>query len=129
MLPLQSYRLTGRFGQSGARWSSTHTGLDFAAPAGTPLVAVAAGTVRSAGSSGPYGQRTVLELNDGTEVWYCHQASIEVAVGEQVQAGQRIGTVGATGNVTGPHLHLEIRPDAGAPVDPERELAERGIRP
>lgn len=129
VLPVSGYRITARFGSSGAMWSSTHTGLDMAAPEGTQIVAVANGAVTEAGWAGPYGNRTVMTLDDGTELWYCHQSAISVRAGQKVTAGQPIGAVGATGNVTGPHLHLEVRPGGGDPVDPERALAFRGLKP
>ena len=66
---------------------------------------------------------------DGTELWYCHQTSIAVGVGQKLRAGQVLGYVGATGNVTGPHLHLEVHPDGGAPIDPYVALVSRGLRP
>lgn len=128
-LPMAGYRLTARFGQSGSYWSSTHTGLDFAAPTGTPIAAVAGGVVTDAGYDGSYGNKTVITLADGTEMWYCHQNSISVQAGQQVGAGEQIGTVGATGNVTGPHLHLEVRPGGGDPVDPYQALVVNGITP
>ena len=127
-LPLAGYRLTARFGETGL-WATYHTGLDLAAPAGTPLVAIANATVTSAGYDGAYGNKTVLTLEDGTELWYAHQTSISVSAGETVTAGQTIGTVGSTGNVTGPHLHLEVRPGGGDPVDPYAALIARGITP
>lgn len=115
VLPLTGYRLTARFGESSSLWSTTHTGLDFAAPSGTKLVAAARGTVTESGYAGSYGIRTIIELSDGTELWYCHQSSTSVRAGEQVDPGQMVGAVGATGNVTGPHLHLEVRPGGGGP--------------
>ncbi|UAL28718.1 M23 family metallopeptidase [Nocardioides rotundus] len=129
VLPLTNYRLTATFGQSGSLWSRDHTGLDFAAPSGTPLRAVTNATVTEAGYAGAYGNRTILTLEDGTELWYCHQTSISVSPGDTVSAGEVIGTVGATGNVTGPHLHLEVRPGAGDPVDPYNALSVNGVRP
>ncbi|MEV6793953.1 M23 family metallopeptidase [Streptomyces sp. NPDC051320] len=127
-LPVASYTLTSHFGDSGSMWSSGyHTGLDFAAPTGTPIKAVHSGTVKSAGWSGSYGYRTVITLDDGTELWFCHQSSIAVSAGQKVTTGQVIGNVGATGNVTGPHLHLEVRPGGGDPIDPLTWLASRGI--
>ncbi|NPC99029.1 M23 family metallopeptidase [Nocardioides sp. zg-DK7169] len=129
VLPVSGYRLTARYGQSSGLWASVHTGLDFAAPAGTPLLAVANATVTSTGYEGAYGNKTVLTLEDGTEIWYCHQTSIEVSVGDKVHAGQRIGTLGSTGNSTGPHLHLEVRPGGGDPVDPESQLHHHGLHP
>ena len=80
------YHLTARFGDYGL-WSSYHTGLDFAAPTGTPINAVASGTITEAGYSGAYGNRTVETLADGTELWYCHQTSFGVTAGETVRAG------------------------------------------
>ena len=127
-LPLSSYRLTATFGQVGL-WASYHTGLDFAAPTGTPIMAVANGTVTSTGYDGSYGNKTVVTLDDGTELWFCHQTTIAVSVGESVTAGQVIGTVGSTGNTTGPHLHLEVRPGAGDPVDPYSALQVHGLNP
>ncbi len=130
VLPVRDYELTARFGDTSGHWSSgRHTGLDLAAPVGTPVRSVAAGEVLSTAYDGAYGARTVVRLQDGTEVWYCHQDTQAVAVGDRVAAGQPIGTVGATGNVTGPHLHLEIRPDGGDPVDPAEVLAGHRVEP
>lgn len=124
-----SYHLTAGFGESSGLWASTHTGLDFAGPTGTPVVAIAQGTIRSAGWAGAYGNRIVLALEDGTEIWYCHLSAFSVNVGESVTGGDQLGLVGATGNVTGPHLHLEVRPGAGDPVDPYAALVAHGITP
>jgi len=131
-LPVASgaYHLTGTFGQAGSYWSSGyHTGLDFAAPSGTPIMAVANGVVTSAGYEGAYGNQTIVTLEDGTEIWYCHQTSYTVSVGDSVVAGQVIGYVGSTGNTTGPHLHLEVRPGGGDPVDPFTALVVNGVSP
>jgi murein DD-endopeptidase MepM/ murein hydrolase activator NlpD len=127
-LPLSGYRLTAEYGDYGL-WANYHTGLDFAAPDGTPLYAVANATVTSVGYDGAYGNKTVLTLEDGTELWYCHQTSAVVAEGDVVRAGQLIGYVGSTGNVTGPHLHLEVRPGGGDPVDPYEALRVHGLTP
>ncbi|MET9320153.1 M23 family metallopeptidase [Streptomyces sp. NPDC003038] len=125
-LPTSAYTLTSHYGVSGSMWSSGHhTGLDFAAPTGTPVKAVAAGKITSAGWSGAYGYRIVLELEDGTEIWYCHLSSMSVTSGS-VGAGDTIGRVGATGNVTGPHLHLEVR-KGGSTVDPLAWLTSKGL--
>ncbi|MEV0090718.1 M23 family metallopeptidase [Streptomyces sp. NPDC050738] len=129
-LPVSSYTLTSHFGDAGSMWSSGyHTGLDFAAPTGTPIKAVHSGTVKSAGWSGSYGYRTVLTLDDGTELWFCHQSSLNVSAGQKVTTGDVIGRVGATGNVTGPHLHLEVHPSGGDAIDPMAWLQARGINP
>ncbi|WGX95510.1 peptidoglycan DD-metalloendopeptidase family protein [Nocardioides sp. L-11A] len=128
MLPLASYRLTATFGEYGL-WSSYHTGLDFAAPSGTPIRAITNGTVTSAGYDGAYGNKTVLTLEDGTELWFCHQSAFNVSAGDTVRTGDLLGYVGSTGNVTGPHLHLEVRPGGGDPVDPDAALRQHGITP
>lgn len=124
-VPLSSYTLTSTFGESGSMWSSSHTGQDFAAPTGTPVKAVHSGTITEAGWAGSYGYRIILTLDDGTEVWYCHLSSMTQTSGE-VTTGETIGRVGATGNVTGAHLHLEVRPGGGDPIDPASWLREHG---
>ncbi len=127
-LPVIGYHLTATFGEYGL-WSSYHTGLDFAAPSGTPIYAVANGVITSASYDGSYGNKTVQTLDDGTELWYCHQTSYTVSSGETVRAGDLIGYIGSTGHVTGPHLHLEVRPGGGDPVDPYSALVVHGITP
>ncbi|WP_426365014.1 M23 family metallopeptidase [Streptomyces sp. E-08] len=127
-LPVSSYTLTATYMQSGSMWSSGyHTGLDFAAPTGTPLKAVHGATVKSAGWSGSYGYRIVLELEDGTEVWYCHLSSMTVGAGQTVGTGETIGRVGATGNVTGAHLHMEVHTPGGDGIDPAAWLRSKGL--
>ncbi|MEU8591337.1 M23 family metallopeptidase [Streptomyces sp. NPDC048664] len=129
-LPTSSYTLTSHFGDAGSMWSSGyHTGLDFAAPTGTLIKAIHGGTITEAGWAGSYGYRTILTLDDGTELWFCHQSSINVSVGQKVTTGDVIGRVGATGNVTGPHLHLEVHPNGGAAIDPLAWLQGRGLNP
>jgi murein DD-endopeptidase MepM/ murein hydrolase activator NlpD len=130
-LPVVSYTITGTFGQAGSMWSSGyHTGLDFAAPTGTLIKAVHSGTVTEAGWAGSYGYRTIITLDDGTELWFCHQSSISVSVGQKVSTGEVIGRVGATGNVTGPHLHLEVHPGGQADgIDPMTWLRSKGLNP
>jgi murein DD-endopeptidase MepM/ murein hydrolase activator NlpD len=89
--------------------------------------AVTAGTVSSAGWSGRYGYRVIQTLPDGTELWYCHLASI-TATGGELTPGARVGQVGATGSgATGPRLHLEVRPGGGAPVDALAWLQAHGV--
>ncbi|KNB49279.1 M23 family metallopeptidase [Streptomyces caatingaensis] len=128
VLPVSSYRITARFGSHGGMWSHRHTGTDFAAPTGSPVKAVSGGRITHAGWAGSYGYRIVLRLDDGTELWFCHLSSMVVTHGE-VAPGQVIGRVGATGNVTGPHLHLEVRPHGGHPVDPLHWLRSKGLHP
>jgi murein DD-endopeptidase MepM/ murein hydrolase activator NlpD len=130
-LPTSSYTISSSFGQAGAMWSSGyHTGLDFAAPTGTLIKAIHSGTITEAGWAGSYGYRTILTLDDGTELWYCHQSSISVNVGQKVTTGDVIGRVGATGNVTGPHLHFEVHTDGQAGgIDPMAWLRSKGLNP
>jgi murein DD-endopeptidase MepM/ murein hydrolase activator NlpD len=123
------YHLTARFGDYSSLWSNFHTGLDFAAPTGTPIMAVAGGTITDVGYSGAYGNRTIETLPDGTELWYCHQNEFGTSVGATVRPGQVIGYVGSTGNVTGPHLHLEVHPGGGDAVDPYTALEVHGLQP
>ncbi|MEU8747926.1 peptidoglycan DD-metalloendopeptidase family protein [Streptomyces parvulus] len=116
--------------QSGSMWSSGyHTGTDFVVPTGTPLKAVAAGTVVSAGPGGAYGNQVVIQLADGHYAQYAHLSSLSVSAGQSVTAGQQVGLSGATGNVTGPHLHFEIRttPDYGSDIDPVAYLRSHGV--
>jgi len=129
VLPVTGYHLSARFGQSSGLWSTVHTGLDFAGPAGSTIVSVAAGTVKQTDYEGAYGNRTIITLADGTDIWYCHQSSFAVKPGDQVGPGDTIGYTGSTGNVTGPHLHLEVHPGGGGPVDPYSALVEHNVTP
>jgi murein DD-endopeptidase MepM/ murein hydrolase activator NlpD len=131
VLPVASgdYHLTARFGDYSSLWSHFHTGLDFAGPTGTPILAVAGGTVTEISYSGAYGNRTIETLPDGTELWYCHQNEFGTSVGATLKPGQLMGYIGSTGNVTGPHLHLEVHPGGGDPVDPYTALIVHGLQP
>jgi murein DD-endopeptidase MepM/ murein hydrolase activator NlpD len=126
-MPVSTEPLTGRFGDVSGLWSSTHTGLDFAAPSGTPIRSATAGVVVATGYDGAYGYRTVVRNPAGTMLWYCHQSDVDVHPGERVHRGEPIGAVGTTGNVTGAHLHLEVHPAGGAPVDPYATLIDHGV--
>lgn len=126
VLPMEQFRLTAGYGEYGL-WSSAHTGQDFAAPSGTPVRSVGDGVVVSAGYDGAYGNKVVVEHEDGTLTWYCHLESFEQSSGK-VKAGDVIGRVGSTGHVTGPHLHLEVRPGGGDPVPPLTWLRRHGVR-
>ncbi|MFE6524104.1 peptidoglycan DD-metalloendopeptidase family protein [Streptomyces sp. NPDC057794] len=115
---------------SGSMWSSGyHTGVDFVVPTGTSLKAVGAGTVVSAGWGGAYGNQVVVRLNDGHYAQYAHLSQLSVSAGQTVTAGQQVGLSGATGNVTGPHLHFEIRTAAGygSDIDPVAFLRSHGV--
>jgi murein DD-endopeptidase MepM/ murein hydrolase activator NlpD len=129
VLPVEGYHLTGRFGETSGLWSSTHTGLDFAAPDGVEIRSIGPGVVTAASSDGAYGNKTVVRLDDGTVLWYCHQSEFGVEVGDRLAPGDLVGYVGSTGNTTGPHLHLEVHPGGGEPVDPETWLPEHHLNP
>ncbi|CAL9599114.1 M23 family metallopeptidase [Streptomyces sp. NPDC058947] len=124
-----SYVSTG-YKAGGAVWSSgSHTGIDFHAATGTSVHAVGAGTVVEAGWGGAYGNQVVIKMNDGTYTQYGHLSSVGVSVGQQVTPGQQIGLSGATGNVTGAHLHFEARtsPEYGSDIDPLAYLRSHGV--
>lgn len=101
---------------------SMHTGLDFAAPTGTPIYAVGAGVVTFAARNGAYGNMIEVTHGGGYKTRYAHAHTLKVAKGELVQKGQEIATVGTTGRSTGPHLHLEIYRN-GMAVNPARYIA------
>ncbi|MFS4094660.1 M23 family metallopeptidase [Streptomyces sp. AF1A] len=124
-----SYVSTG-YEASSSLWSSGHhTGIDFHAVSGTSVHAVGTGTVVSTGWGGAYGNQIVIRMADGMYTQYGHLSSIGVTVGQRVTPGQQIGLSGATGNVTGPHLHFEARttPDYGSDVDPVAYLRKHGV--
>ncbi len=129
VLPVDHYEITATFGSGGSLWESDHTGLDFAAPIGTPIHAVAHGVVTEVGYAGAYGNRVIITHADGTETWYCHMNDFAVSTGEEVESGETIGHIGITGNTTGPHLHLEVRPTPDVPIDPYTALIAHGVHP
>lgn len=95
----------------GVTTGTLHAGIDIANKVGTPVYAAFAGTVVSTGVNGVAGRsgRYILIANpDGERQYYGHLNKIRVKAGQKVKQGQRIGDMGATGNVTGPHLHFEI---------------------
>jgi murein DD-endopeptidase MepM/ murein hydrolase activator NlpD len=128
--PVPGYAITTGHGASGAMWSTgTHTGVDYAAPSGTEVVAAASGTVVEVSSGGAYGNRIVIEHEDGYRTSYSHLSGVDVSVGQEVTAGDHIGAVGSTGNSSGPHLHFEVTQggdgwSGGGFVDPAAWLAQ-----
>ncbi len=128
--PIPGSYVSTAYGSGGAVWSSgSHTGIDFHAASGTPVQSVGVGTVVEAGWGGAYGNQVVIKMNDGTYTQYGHLSSVSVSVGQQVAAGQQIGLSGATGNVTGAHLHFEARTTAeyGSDLDPVAYLRGHGV--
>ena len=100
-----------------------HDGIDFIAEKGTPVLAAAAGEVVTADFDPKYGYHVIIQHEGGYTTLYAHLAELRVAAGDTAEAGTEIGTVGNTGQSTGPHLHLELRKD-GQPVDPADYWAE-----
>ncbi|MFD0060351.1 M23 family metallopeptidase [Streptomyces sp. NPDC056690] len=130
VMPVTGSYVSTAYKASSGLWSSgSHTGIDFHAASGTSVHAVGAGTVVEAGWGGAYGNNIVIKMNDGTYTQYGHLSSIGVSVGQTVIPGQQIGLSGATGNVTGPHLHFEARtsPEYGSDIDPVAYLRLHGI--
>lgn len=105
-----------------------HEGTDVANATGTPVYAVHDGVVtRSETLSAAHGRLQWVWITSGnTETRYLHLSRRDVKVGQKVKAGQKIGLIGATGFVTGPHLHVETRVN-GKPVDPQVWFAQRGV--
>jgi len=108
------------------RTRGQHQGIDYVAPTGTPVVAVAEGTVEHVGPNGGYGNLVVLDHGGGITTYYAHLSAFGAGVqeGAKVERGQEIGLVGSTGRSTGPHLHYEIRKDGKYldPADPKQTL-------
>lgn len=95
----------------GANQVVFHSGIDLAAPVGTPVQAVGTGTIAFAGAQGPYGNLVVINHAEGLQTRYAQLAQISVKAGQRVSQGQSIGTVGTSGNPSSaaPHLHFELR--------------------
>ncbi|MFC3582524.1 M23 family metallopeptidase [Streptantibioticus rubrisoli] len=127
VLPVTQRGLSAYFGQAGINWMSVHTGIDFPVSDGTPVMAATDGTVRTKWNPS-YGNMAIVTAPDGTETWYCHLSSTKVRTGT-VRAGTVIAYSGNTGNTTGPHLHFEVRPHGGEPVDPLPWLTSHGLDP
>ena len=100
-----------------------HSGIDLAAPEGTPVYAPFAGEVIHVGPAGGCGIHVTLRHRQGLETLYCHLSSASVHPGDRLLAGDGVGRVGSTGNSTGPHLHLEVHVN-GRAVDPSPWLAQ-----
>lgn len=128
-VPVRYTRISSRFGprvhpMRGER--HTHSGVDFAAPAGTPVVAAALGTVQFVGTGAGYGKYVVVRHRDGYATYYGHLSRFapKLRVGMPVKQGDALGEVGSTGSATGPHLHFELRAHS-RPTDP---LAKMGTQ-
>lgn len=111
--------ITSRFGAVESIRDHTHMGIDIGANYGTPIKAVADGTVTCAEEWGGYGNLVVLDHGNGVESYYGHCSKLYVTEGQKVKAGDIIAAVGSTGNSTGNHLHFELRKD-GVQANPEK---------
>lgn len=99
-----------------------HSGIDLAAPAGTPIHAALDGIVHVVVSATGYGLHVIVDSGNGLTTLYGHMSAVAVQEGDGVSAGDVIGAVGSSGNSTGPHLHFEVRRD-GIPEDPTLDVA------
>ncbi|MFB6984526.1 M23 family metallopeptidase [Streptomyces sp. NPDC056304] len=129
-LPVENSRITTPYKAGGGMWSSgSHTGIDFPVTTGTRVQSVGTGTVVEAGWGGAYGNNVVIKMSDGKYTQYGHLSKITVSKGQTVKARQQIGISGATGNVSGPHLHFEARtgPVYGSDIDPSAYLRSHGL--
>jgi murein DD-endopeptidase MepM/ murein hydrolase activator NlpD len=123
--PVALARITSKFGHRPnpvGKGHAFHGGIDLGAPAGTPVHAVAAGTVIKAAYDRTYGNVVVINHHNGYKTLYAHASKLMVKAGQKVKAGQQIAQVGSTGRSTGPHLHFEIH-RSGRQVDPGPYLA------
>lgn len=111
----------------GARWGSTHYGLDIANDIGTPVYAVTDGTVLESGPADGFGQWVRVQQDDGTIGVFGHVDQSFVTPGQQVRAGEQIATVGNRGQSSGPHLHYEVWASDGTKINPEVWLNNRGV--
>ena len=111
----------------GMRWGSLHAGLDIANVVGTPILAAMGGTVIDSGPASGFGQWIRIQHDDGSIAVYGHMETLDVSVGEQVTAGQKIAGMGNRGFSTGSHLHFELYPTGSGAVDPAPWFAQHGI--
>jgi hypothetical protein len=127
--PVNGASIGTPFGKKGPMWSSGyHTGTDFPARVGTPIHSVTPGRVASAAWSSWGGNLMKINVPGLGTLLYAHQSAFAKREGDQVASGDTIGYVGATGNVTGPHLHLELRV-GNTPIDPMRLFSGQAIVP
>jgi murein DD-endopeptidase MepM/ murein hydrolase activator NlpD len=127
VLPISGAALTSCYG---ARWGTMHLGIDLAAPYGTKIVSVGAGTVVQAGwLYGGYGISVVVNHGNGYLTHYAHASKVLVRAGQKVKAGTPLALEGSTGDSTGPHLHFEVHKAAlWQQIEPSAWLRARGVR-
>ncbi len=109
--PVSYTRITSKYGYRVNPVTNAygfHSGLDMAAPEGTPIYAAFSGEVETVSESDGRGKYLILTHNNGLQTIYCHCSAILVETGTKINGGEKIAEVGATGQATGPHLHLEV---------------------
>jgi murein DD-endopeptidase MepM/ murein hydrolase activator NlpD len=126
-LPIKGGKVSTPYKKLGKWWSKGyHTGVDFAVPTGTDIIAVADGKIENATWGASYGTQLVQKVEGGWVI-YAHLSKALVKPGDKVKKGQHIAESGNTGNSTGPHLHFEMRDNirwgAGKDIDPAKILA------
>jgi murein DD-endopeptidase MepM/ murein hydrolase activator NlpD len=126
-LPIKNGKITTAYGKKGKMWSKGyHTGVDFAVPQGTDILAVADGKIEAANWGKSYGIQLVQKVEGGWVI-YAHLSKALVKAGDKVKKGQHIAESGNTGNSTGAHLHFEMRNNirwsAGKDINPKDILA------
>jgi murein DD-endopeptidase MepM/ murein hydrolase activator NlpD len=127
-LPIKNGKISTAYKKPGKHWKATgyHTGVDFAYPTGTPVLAVADGKIENANWGKSYGNQVVQKVPGGWVI-YAHLNVVRCKPGQVVKKGSIVGEVGSTGNSTGPHLHFEMRNNirwsAGKDIDPKDILA------
>ena len=126
-LPIKGGKVTTPYKKAGKMWSKGyHTGVDFAVPTGTDIIAVADGKIENATWGKSYGTQLVQKVEGGWVI-YAHLSKALVKPGDKVKKGQHIAESGNTGNSSGPHLHFEMRDNvrwsAGKDIDPAKILA------
>ena len=128
--PTRRYWLSAGYAAKGSRWARRHTGQDFAVDSGTPVYAVGSGVVHVTTCGDGFGNQVLVRHRDGYFSQYAHLSRIDVRRGQRVDAGQRLGLSGASGNVTGPHLHFEVRitPYLGSQVPPLPWLRRKSVQ-
>ena len=118
----------GRFTSGfGARWGTSHQGIDIANEIGTPIYAFTEGVVEEAGPADGFGLWVVIRHPDGTQSLYGHVNRVFVEKGQRVEAGEEIAELGNRGRSTGPHLHFEVWDVDGTKLNPAVWLQDRGI--
>jgi murein DD-endopeptidase MepM/ murein hydrolase activator NlpD len=128
--PVSNAQLSSGFGQRPNPFDKTqtefHKGVDFAAPEGSPIQAVKGGTVKTAGTNGVYGNYVEVDHGDGSSSYYGHLKNMNVKQGDKIPDRAHIGTVGATGKTTGPHVEFGVKVN-GVNVDPNEYFKAKHV--